>query len=159
MTNLRTELRAADRYHVRRLVEATSFFSVEERDIAVELVDVALEKGDASGYLFVFADGPEGPLGYACYGPIPGTRASYDLYWIVVDPAAQGTGTGRRVLADVERRIVQAGGTRLYADTSSRAQYAPTQAFYVGVGYTIAAHLEDYYSPGDGKLTYLKILA
>ena len=34
-------------------------------------------------------------VGYACYGPIACTVASYDLYWIAVDPQFQRHGIGQ----------------------------------------------------------------
>ena len=49
-----------------------------------------------------------------------------------------------------------AGGTRIYADTSQRAQYNDTRAFYERCGYDIAAVLEDFYDRGDGKVIYAK---
>jgi hypothetical protein len=46
----------------------------------------------------------------------------------------------------------------MYVDTSGRAQYAPTRAFYEHMGYERAAVLEDFYAPGDAKVIYSKIL-
>lgn len=162
---LRAEVRPEDRERVGEIVRSTGFFSEEEVAIAVELVDLHLEKGEASGYLFLFAEPAASPgevLGYTCYGPIPGTRASWDLYWIAVAEGARSRGLGRQLLRATEAGILARGGcqggARLYAETSSRAQYAPTQQFYLRTGFHQAALLEDFYAPGDGKLTYAKIL-
>ena len=62
-------------------------------------------------------------------------------------------------MALAETEIVKAGGTRVYVDTSSRKQYAPTRTFYERVGYSKDALLEDFYAPGDGKVIYVKVLA
>jgi hypothetical protein len=51
------------------------------------------------------------------------------------------------------------GGARLYAETSSRPQYAPTRAFYRAAGFDPAAELPDFYAPGDGKVVFAKLLA
>ena len=60
--------RPQDAAAVREMVAATGFFSDEEADIAKELVDERLAKGEDSGYFFVFADSADGGLdGYACY--------------------------------------------------------------------------------------------
>lgn len=155
---LRARVVAADMATVRALVRATGFFSDEEEAIAVELVEERLAKGEASGYAFRFAErGPE-TLGYACYGRIPLTRSSFDLYWIVVHPAAQGLGVGRRLLDAVEAAAAAEGGTALYAETSSREQYAPTRGFYRAAGYGMAAEFTDFYAPGDGKVVFEKRL-
>jgi D-alanine-D-alanine ligase len=141
------------------LVRCTGFFSDEEAGIAVELVDEALAKGeDGSGYHFLFAMSGDRVAGYACFGPIPGTTSSFDLYWIVVDPDRQQSGIGRFLGDAVEAQVAGRGGRRLYVDTSSRPQYEPTRAFYRALGYRQAALLEEFYGPGDGKVIYEKVI-
>jgi ribosomal protein S18 acetylase RimI-like enzyme len=154
----RHEVVAADRLRVRRLVESTGFFSPSEVDVAVDLVEERLRRGEAGGYYFVFAERDGQTAGYACYGPIAGTAASFDLYWIAVHPSAQGAGLGRLLLAESERRIGLAGGRRVYIETSHRAQYVPTRAFYERGGYDLEAILKDFYAPGDDKAIYVKAL-
>jgi len=43
-------------------------------------------------------------------------------------------------------------------ETSSRAEYAATRAFYERRGYEQAAWLRSYYAPGDDLVVYLKDL-
>ncbi len=143
---------------VRRIVTSTDFFSAAEIAIAVELVEECLAKGIASGYHFLFAEFQGRPVAYTCYGPIPGTMSSYDIYWIAVHADHRGQGIGRRLLARAEARITGAGGRMVYADTSSRPQYAPTRCFYEGCGYLRVAFLAEFYGPGDGKIIYGKDL-
>jgi GNAT superfamily N-acetyltransferase len=126
----RKEVIPEDRLAVGRLVRTTGFFSEEEIGIAVELVEERLAKGDVSGYFFLFAEAGDRLIGYACFGPIPGTLHSFDLYWIAVDPGEQGRGVGRKLMAMSETLMAQRGGMQVYADTSSRPQYEPTRAFY-----------------------------
>ena len=158
--HFRSRILPADPERIEALVRTTGFFNEEEISIARELVEERLHKGEASGYYFILAEQqvkPQGGLaGYTCYGPIPGTRASFDLYWIVVDPARQGRGLGRALLVLVEEQVRCLGGTRLYIDTSSRAQYAPTCMFYQRCGYRQEAHLPDFYAPDDGKIIFCK---
>lgn len=157
---LREKVRAADGDHVVDLLRATGFFREEEVLIGRELVDETLQRGAASGYSFVFADRVDGSLaGYACYGRVPLTASGFDLYWIAVDPAEQGRGLGRRLLAECERRISADGGTQVWVDTSGRPQYAPTRGFYERAGYAVAARLADFYAPGDDKVIYVRRLA
>ncbi|HEX2139936.1 MAG TPA: GNAT family N-acetyltransferase [Woeseiaceae bacterium] len=150
---------AGDRDAVRALVAATGFFSREEEDIAVELVEDALARGEASEYRFVFADAPGGALrGYACYGPITPGSADFDLYWIAVAPQAQREGTGRALLAEAERLAVEEGATAMFIDTAGRSQYAPTRAFYERMGYCVHRVAKDFYAVGDDKVVYRKSL-
>ena len=94
---------AEDPQRVRRLVDITGFFNPAEVDVAEELVGEYLAKGDASGYHFIMADHYGRLAGYVCFGPIPGTASSYDLYWIAVHPDFQGRGLGRRLMVETER--------------------------------------------------------
>jgi ribosomal protein S18 acetylase RimI-like enzyme len=70
----------------------------------------------------------------------------------------RGEGLGRILLKRSERAAANLGGRRLYAETSSREQYAPTRDFYDRNGYRLEALLEEYYAPLDGKCIYVKEL-
>jgi GNAT superfamily N-acetyltransferase len=155
----RDEVRPDDREAVRTIIVSSGFFSPAEADIAVELVDTRLAQGLHSGYYFLFAEYNDAVIGYTCFGPIPGTLLSYDLYWIAVRPTYQGLGLGTTLLVRSEATIGQLGGGRIYIETSSRPLYAPTHAFYRARGYRQGACLEDYYAPGDAKVIYVKILS
>jgi D-alanine-D-alanine ligase len=142
---------------IRAIVEATGFFSDEEVEISAELVRERLLHGPESGYHFLFAENNEGKLvGYTCYGPVTGTESSFDLYWIVVDNDFQGYGIGKLLDGMTIDLVKKMGGTRIYAETSSRDQYEPTRIFYRKAGYHETAYLEDFYAPGDGKIIFVK---
>ena len=155
---LRYELQSDDPGRIRHLVEITGFFSKEEVDVAEELAQERLARAAASGYYFVIAEQYGRLVGYTCYGRIPCTTGSYDLYWIAVHPDVQGKGLGQRLLQETEHRIRDAGGSRIYADTSQRLQYASTRAFYENAGYRLDAVLTEFYAPGDNKVIYCKSL-
>ncbi len=155
---LRYELVPEDGERVGLLTAATGFFHPPEVEIAVELVEERLARGPSSGYEFVMAEEDGRLAGYTCFGPIPCTASSYDLYWIAVHPDLQGRGLGRRLMEESERLVAAAGGTRLYLDTSHRAQYVSTRAFYERCGFRLETVLEDFYAPGDGKAIYGKAL-
>jgi ribosomal protein S18 acetylase RimI-like enzyme len=155
----RYQVREQDREAVRRLVTATGFFSAEEQDVAVELVDDALALGAASEYRFIFADAAGGTLqGYACYGPVTPAAPLFDLYWIAVAPDQQRRRLGRALLEEAERRSAAEGAAEMTIDTAGRAQYAPTRAFYGRMGYHVHEIVPDFYTPGDDKVVYRKKL-
>lgn len=154
----RTSAEPADIERIRRLADSTGVFRADEIEVAVELVQERLQRGDASGYHFLFAEAGGATLGYACYGPIACTLGSYDLYWIVVAAEHHRRGIGRRLLAEVERRVVASGGRRLYIETSSRPAYLPTREFYQRCGYRLDAILPDFYAEGDDKVILRKVL-
>ncbi len=152
----RYDIQAQDRERIRRLVEVTGFFAPAEVEVAAELVDEQLAKGPLSDYKFIMAEHYGRLAGYVCYGPIPCTASSYDIYWIAVHPDLQGKGLGGALLKEAERLIRESGGTRIYVDTSQRVQYASTRAFYEGCGYRLGSVLPDFYAPGEGKAIYCK---
>lgn len=157
--NLREDSRPGDREGIEAIVTATGFFTPAEIEVAIELFDERESKGPASGYHFVFAERAARLIGYACFGPIPCTQHSYDLYWIAVHPETQGRGLGRAILAAAERAIRERGGKRVYIETSSRAQYRDTRGFYTRTGYELEATLRDFYAPGDDKAIYSRALS
>lgn len=148
--------RPEDVVRIRKMVKDTGFFNPAEIDVAAELVQERLNKGSASGYYFVLARQYGRLVGYGCYGPVPGTLSSYDIYWIAVSPDVQGQGLGKMILKEMERLSREAGGTRAYVETSMQPQYAGTRSFYECCGYDLESVLEDFYGPGDGKGIYCK---
>ncbi|WP_123290867.1 GNAT family N-acetyltransferase [Desulfosoma caldarium] len=86
---------------------------MEEIFVANDLAHQSLNLGPESGYFFIIAEISGQVVGYTCYGPIVGTAGRFDLYWIVVHPAYQGRGIGRRLLEETERAIWNAGGRRV----------------------------------------------
>ena len=163
MTAFRTEPTRDDIAAVRRIVTSTGFFRPDEIDIAVELVEERLDQGlEASGYHFVFAESQagaaNGTAGYACFGPIPCSLTSWDLYWIAVDATAQRGGLGRALLDAAEASVRAQGGKAIYIETSAKPQYDATRFFYEACGYVLEHVFADFYAPGDGKAVYSKRL-
>jgi ribosomal protein S18 acetylase RimI-like enzyme len=155
---LRTTVKRRDGGIVRDIVTSTGFFRPDEIGIAVELVEERLRIGLASGYHFIFAERGGEVLGYSCYGPVPLTLNSYDLYWIAVRKESQGSGIGKILLARSEAAIGELGGRRIYIETSSQGKYRGTRRFYEHFGYRSEATLRQYYAPGDHKVIYVKSL-
>src|SRR5690606_24322578 len=114
-------------------------------------------RGASSGYSFLLAEAGGSLVGYTCFGRIPGTASSWDVYWIAVAPGWQGRRLGQDLMARTEQVIGAAGGTRIYVDTSSRPQYEPTRRFYQRCGYAIAAELPGFYGPDDGKVIFVRV--
>lgn len=151
------------------IVRATGVFGELEIAVAIELFDAtygpplagedAAAAGEGADYEFLGLFDTGGALiGYACFGPTPGTDRGYDLYWIAVAPAAQGTGAGTFLMSEVERRLRERNARLVLAETSSRVAYAPTRAFYMARGYTEAARVREFYGPEDDRVMFTKRL-
>ena len=168
------DMSAKYRDRVREIVVATGVFRDEEVAVAIELFDAVFgpQAGTdpahpgfthnppaSSDYFFLGAFTPEDELaGFACYGPTPGTDRTYDLYWIAVHPAAQGTGSGTILLNEVERRLRGQNARLVVVETSSRSDYKNTRGFYLRRGYVEAARARDFYAPADDRITFTKRL-
>lgn len=152
------DLRESDRGTLAAIVLGIRAFDAADVDVAMELIDDRLAKGTDSDYEFVVdAEGDE-VTGYACFGHIPLTESSFDLYWIAVSPKHQGRGVGKRLLHAAEEGVRALGGKRVYVETSSSAAYAGARAFYVALGYEEVARLPDFYRDGDGKAVFCRSL-
>ncbi len=154
----RQHIKSSDVEAIASIVQSSGFFSAAELDIAIELAEEKLDLGEDSSYQFLFAEQNGFVIGYACWGFIPATTGSADLYWIAVREDSRGQGLGKKLLLETEKIIRASGGLKIYIETSSREQYQPTRRFYEMRGYQQAAFLEDFYAPGDSKITYLKNL-
>jgi len=153
---LRNEPHESDIQDVETLIRETHFFREEEIKISASLVTERLQKGEESGYFFSFLDIGGKLSGYTCYGPIPGTESSFDLYWIAVDKSLQKAGFGTILINETENAIKKMGGTHIYVETSSTELYTPTRRFYEKCGYHQECDLCDYYKAGDDLVIYSK---
>jgi len=142
------------------LTEATSFFHADEIEIVREMFAEFVRDPASDEYTWIVYRGGAGsaPLGFAVYGPASAAVGTYDLYWIVVDPAQQGKKIGSALLDSIEADLRSRAARQLYIETSDKPLYAPTRAFYERRGYNMVAHFADYYAPGDGKVIYFKAL-
>ena len=133
-------------------------FTGKEVDIGLELIDAVLDRPGQEDYLVRCCEEGGEVRGYYCVGPTPATEGTFDLYWIAVARAAQGSGVGRFLNGHAEDLVREMGGRLLIAETSSRREYAPTRGFYVAQGYAEVARIRDYYRSGDDLVVYGKYL-
>ncbi|HEY0997474.1 MAG TPA: GNAT family N-acetyltransferase [Gemmatimonadaceae bacterium] len=150
--------RPEHRHELRELLEATELFREEEVGVALELFDDGISGRDPDYHWLAALEGDR-LLGAACWGPTPATEGAWDLYWIAVHPDAQGQGIGTTLLGAAEDAVGRARGRLLVVETSGRPAYAPTRNFYRRRGYGEAARLDDFYAPGDARVTFVKRLA
>lgn len=157
------DLRSDDVGALRTLLCCTAVFEQHEIEVAEELIREAVH--GSRDYLVYVAEADaaaahEHPriVGYACHGHNPVTDAMHDLYWIAVDPAAQGRGVGRALIAHTERSVRDLHGRGIAIETSSRSEYLPARSLYESCGYRKVAELPDYYKPGDNRIVYMKFV-
>ncbi len=151
----------SDRRPLHKLVQSTEVFSVEEITCAVELIDLGIDKEeDPEGYKLLVAELPEDKTlaGYVCYGRVPFTRSTWDLYWLATHPELRRRGVGRALCTKMEEIIGKLGGTHIRVETSGTSGYGAARDFYERAGYAQVARIPDFYKPGDDLFTFLKRL-
>ena len=79
----------------------------------------------------------------AAFGLVPSTGARSHLNWILVDPAAQGTGAGRAMMAEAAR-LARASGTNVI-DIAASHLSAP---FFARFGAVEVGWTQDGWGPG-----------
>jgi ribosomal protein S18 acetylase RimI-like enzyme len=164
-------LTSADAVRVLEITRATGVFREEELAIADEVFHDAVETVRRSGgeadlssrpaaeppYYALGAEVGGDLVGWICWGRTPCTEGTWDLYWLAVEPAACRQGVGTALVAEMERRLT-GQGRLVSVDTSGRADYGPTRAFYAARGYTAVARVPDFYAPGDDQVIFTKSL-
>jgi N-acetylglutamate synthase-like GNAT family acetyltransferase len=155
----RTNVKFEDIEDVTTIVRSTGFFREDEILVARELVDERYHKGPESGYEFIFAEIDGKTVAYSCFGLIPCTLKSYDLYWIATHNDFRGIGIGRMILKQTEEVVNRLGGKTVYVETSSKEEYISTRVFYEKNNYILKARFEDFYDIGDDKCVYIKVVS
>lgn len=160
--NLR-RLTSADRPRIDALLSKVEAFTDDERDVALELVDLTIARPDSDDYRFLLAapDGDEGGplLGYVCYGRTPMTCSTYDLYWVATAPEHARQGVAKSLVNAMEREIAREGGGLVRVETGSREGHGAAVRFYDALGFVRSALIEDFYAPGDHLLIFTQRVA
>ncbi|MFN8581728.1 MAG: GNAT family N-acetyltransferase [Gemmatimonadaceae bacterium] len=149
-------LAPTDRPDVERLFRGDPLFRDSESDVALELFDLGVGTGDGPprdpDYRWVGCALGGRIVGCACFGPMPSTDGTFDLYWIAVAQQARGTGIGRQLLTQVEHLVARDGGRLLVIETSGASSYEGTRSFYLACGYAVLATVRDFYAAGDDRV-------
>jgi ribosomal protein S18 acetylase RimI-like enzyme len=145
-----------DKSAVMQMLQNTPEFTLEEVDLAEEVIDDYLEDSSASGFFTLVADMEPGIGGYVVYGTVPITDNVWELYWFAVDRSIRGQGIGRKLWEAAEENMWKAGARLLVLETSSKPEYDRTNLFYIRAKYTVVGRIKDYYMVGDDQITYAK---
>jgi aminoglycoside 6'-N-acetyltransferase I len=150
------KLKPDDRPLLENLLKRIPNFSDGDFDVAMELIDVAVNFPAQTDYnIFVYESG-DSIFGYHCTGKRPLTDAVYDLYWIVSDPESPEKGIGTKLLEHAEDFIRSNKGRWLLAETTSKETYDKTRKFYLKNNFKVIAQIDDFYSEGESLIIYGK---
>ena len=152
-----------DREPLASLIRRVETFSPQEVEVAIELVDLALQPSSPDYQILVADKGSEANgqgalVGYVCYGPTPMTEGTYDLYWIASDPTVRGQGVGAALVSGMEGDLRRRRARLVRVETSATEAYGPTRGFYAAMKYREEARIRDFYTPGDDLIILAKRL-
>lgn len=150
--------RRRERPAIEGILRGCGVFRDEEVAVALEVLDVYLDRPGQRDYQIHTAALSGQVAGYVCFGLNTMTDGTFELYWIAVDPPRHRHGVGRALMEFAEREISRQGGRLISVETSSRADYLATRSFYLGLGYRVAATVADYYAVGDAKVILTKLI-
>ena len=147
-----------DKPEVIRLLRTLPEFEPPEVAVAEEVIDSYFDNPSGSGYYIQVAEVDSRLAGYICYGTVPLTQGTWDIYWIAVVPEKQGKGIGSALMTFAEDEIKRVRGRLIIIETSSKPGYEKTRRFYLSHSYRVVGRILDFYAPGDDKLILRKQL-
>jgi ribosomal protein S18 acetylase RimI-like enzyme len=126
---------------------------------AVESVMSDSVRGELEDHQWIVLDDDTGSVaGAAYYAPEPFSNQMWNLYFLGVRPASQGSGVGAALVAHVETVLRARGERVLIIETSGVASFEATREFYRKQGYAEEARIREFYGPGDDKIVFWKAL-
>jgi GNAT superfamily N-acetyltransferase len=140
------------------LTAETGFFKPLEVETLAEVLDDFHEKYHALDHRAFVLEEDGRIAGFVYHALEEMTDRTWCLWWIVVAADRQGRGLGAGLLAFVEEDIRAHNGRMIVVETADTPRYEPTRRFYLNRGYTIAAHIPDFYCDDDGMVIFLKRL-
>lgn len=152
-------LQKEDRDKIEQMLRDTNNFNENEITVAMELVDIYLNNSNQKDYK-IFVDSEQDGFinGYVCVGQRPLTKATYDLYWIAVNPSVQSKGIGTKLIKYIEDHIKKKNGSLILIETSGKPSYEKERRFYEKNNYNKIAEIKDFYDKGDSLVIYCKYI-
>lgn len=140
------------------LAEVTGLFEPNQTEELAQMLDEYFQ-GDRDRPDFWSVDDKNGPVGVAYVAPERMTEGTWNLYLIAVHPDFQRQGRGRALLRHVEQTLVERGARMLLVETSGLKSFESVRAFYRKSGYDEEARIREFYTAGEDKIVFRKVLA
>ncbi len=137
----------------------TGVFREEELEVLEELVWETTVSGKTN-YRMMREEAEGKIIGFIIFGRTPLTTFSWDIYWLVVDRAHHGFGTGKKLLRMAGEEMLSASSRAVIrVETSSRKEYLPARNFYANQGFSAIGSISDFYGKEDDLVIYSKEIA
>ena len=125
-------------------------------DMLPELIAGFFDGSEHAVWLTALRDGA--PVGLCFARPESLTDRTWSIMALGVGRGAQRGGVGAALMSHMEEALRERGTRLVIIETSSGADYAAARAFYAAQNYRQVAVVPDYWSDGDDKVTFAKLL-
>lgn len=153
MLSFRKNLTPKDPETIRAIACSTGFFDETDAELSMDVAQSILENDDDE-HQFIFAEDDDKTVAFACFGEVPDSEASYELYWLSTLDEYRGKGIGKEIIANLLNDIRKSGGRKLFLKTCGNDKYAPTRQFYERCGFKMEAVLKEYYDENEDCCIY-----
>lgn len=140
------------------LVVAAEMFPPHEAEVLRQVLADYFSGHTDEGDMWVTDKEVDKLRGVAYYGPALMADRTWYLYMIAVQPESQGRGYGTALLQYVENTLRTNSQRLLLVETSGLPKYERSRAFYGKCGYEEEARIRDFYTVGDDKIVFRKVL-
>ena len=142
-----------------RVSESSGLFRPEELPAVEGMLSAHFAAGDSSEQTILVSESEGRLTGVVCFTERPFADRVWELQMIAVAGDLQGRGIGSQLLRAVECVVRDRGGRLLLIETSDQGRFERTRSFYRRHGYDEVARIPDYFSDGDGKVSFVLRIA
>ena len=108
--------------------------------------------------IWLTAEGPRGPIGFAFCEPERLTNGTWNLLAIAVMPEQQGRRVGAKLVRQLEIVLRERAQRILLVETLGTPDFARTRDFYLANGFDEEARIREFYDVGGDKVVFWKRL-
>ena len=112
---------------------------------------------DGDGSMWLTLCEPD-PIGVVYCVPERLTEGTWNILLLAVHADLQNSGRGARLVAHLEESLQAKRARLLIVETSGLEEFEPTRRFYRKLDYIEVGCIPDFYSPGDDRVTFIKVL-
>lgn len=153
-TNIR-KVQIQDLDGLKEVLDSSELFPSEYLD---DMISAYFNNNDTEEIWFTYIDN-NSPIALGYCVPEKFTNGTYNLYAIAVKKELQGQGIGHKMMAFIEKLLVDSGKRILIIETSSIDHYILTRKFYNKLGYRQEAVIKDFWNDGEDKVIFWKKLS
>ena len=138
---------------IKTIAEATELFPPDMLD---DMIAGYLEQTNSDIWFVAEQAGHAVAFGFC--EPERMTDGTWNLLAIGVQPEAQGTGLGSKLMEYLEDKLRNDGARILIVETMGTPEFEQTRQFYLRNGYAKEARIREFYEPGGDKIVFWKKL-